>query len=78
VRLIRWFASSLSGHVTFAIIVAGIPFFLLFLPMIRREWGLTFSSVMYLVLWSAAAWGLCGVMLWYAISKPLRHRRGQK
>ena len=77
-RLIRWLASSLGGHVLFAGVVAGIPFFLLFIPMLRTERGLTPTSLTYLALWSFGLWGLGGALFWYLFAKPRRERRGVK
>jgi hypothetical protein len=75
-RFVRWCSSALIGHIVFFELCVGLPFYLIFLPIIYSQGGLTLEWAVYMAFICATVWGLGGVLFWYAVSRPMRQRRG--
>jgi hypothetical protein len=72
-RLMRWFLSSLIGHVCFWLAIWGLPFASLFLI---RKYAFNVSLVdwPYLLIISAISAAAIGVIMWFGFVVPLAKR----
>jgi hypothetical protein len=73
---LKWFGSSLLGHVVAFEIFWSLPLFSLFLYRSYSDW--TVDWAVDSAFWCALAGAGCAAILWYAVTAPRIRRRRER